>query len=200
MADTFSFDAIGTGPVEGGEHASPNGTGGTTGDEFGAVELGGDGGDRGTTGERDTAGVAFDPAIHSGGRNANGEWRKRRGRKSAGSSSASVSRKKTNHAASLDALTNTLIIVHAGIASATKVPELSIEDDEAKVLATAVASVLEEFDIQPDPKVQAIVGLVIAAGSIYGPRVYLIRERQKEQRRVKNKPADIVQFGPVGGS
>lgn len=194
MAEPFSFDAIGEQSTGGGEQPPTDGIDSTT-DEFGAVDFGGD---RGATGERDSAGNAFDASIHSGGRNANGEWRKRRGRKSAGTSSAGVSRKKAGNSASLDALTNTLIIVHAGIASATKVPELSIEEDEAKVLATAVASVLEEFDIQPDPKVQAIVGLVVAAGSIYGPRMYLIRERKKAQRKVKEKPAEVINFGPIG--
>jgi uncharacterized PurR-regulated membrane protein YhhQ (DUF165 family) len=53
---------------------------------------------------------------------------------------------------------------------------------EAEALANATANVLIEFDIQPNPKVQAIVGLVMTAGSIYGPRVYLIRERKKAQQ------------------
>jgi hypothetical protein len=42
--------------------------------------------------------------------------------------------------------------------------------------------VLIEFDITPNPKVQAIVGLVMCCGSIYGPRVYLVRERWKEEK------------------
>jgi len=53
---------------------------------------------------------------------------------------------------------------------------------EADALANAAANVLIEFDIQPNPKVQAIVGLVMTAGSIYGPRVYLIRERKKGEK------------------
>lgn len=198
MADAFSFDAIGAGSTGSGEQSPSGGATGGAGDEFGAIDFGSDNGSGGTSGELDAAGNAFDPAIHSGGRNGNGEWRKRRGRKSSGTSSPRVSGKKASNSASLDALTNTLIIVHAGIASATKIPEMIIEDTEAKVLATAVADVLEQFDIQPDPKVQAIVGLVIAAGSVYGPRVYLIKERQKAQRKDKAKPAEIIPFGPQG--
>lgn len=200
MADAFSFDAIGQGPVGSGEHEAPGGTGNATGDEFGAFELGGVNGSGGSSGELDSAGTPFDDRIHSGTRRANGEWRKRRGPKSGGNSAPRVSGKKAGHSASLDALTNTLIIVHAAISTATKTPELAIEETEAKSLAGAVANVLEEFDIQPDPKVQAIVGLVIAAGSVYGPRMYLIRERQKAQRKVKEKPAEVIPFGPVGGS
>lgn len=200
MADAFSFDAIGQGPIGSGEHETTGGIGGATGGEFGAVDLGGDNGSGGSSGELDSAGTPFDPGIHSGTRNSNGEWRKRRGRKPAGNSASRVSGKKAGNSASLDALTNTLIIVHAAISTATKTPELAIEETEAKSLAGAVSNVLEEFDIQPDPKVQAIVGLIIAAGSVYGPRMYLIRERQKAQRKAKDKPAEAIPFGPVGGS
>ena len=200
MADPFSFDAIGQGPIGSGEHEASGGIGGATGDEFGAVDLGNDNGGGGSSGELDSAGTPFDERIHSGGRNGNGEWRKRRGRKSAGASTARVSGKKAGNSASLDALTNTLIIVHAAVSTATKTPELAIEETEAKSLAGAVANVLEEFDIQPDPKVQAIVGLIIAAGSVYGPRMYLIRERQKAQRKTKEKPSEVIPFGPVGGN
>ena len=201
MANPFSFDTGGEPSSIGGEHAPAGGIGDTTGDEFGAVDLGSNGGDGGgNSGELDAAGNPFDPAIHSGGRNGNGEWRKRRGRKSAGSASPRVGGKKASHSASLDALTGTLVIVHAGLASATKVPEIAVDETEARVLATAVSDVLEQFDIQPDPKIQAIVGLVIAAGSIYGPRMYLVRERQKTAKREKQRPTEIIPFGPVGGS
>jgi hypothetical protein len=72
--------------------------------------------------------------------------------------------------------------VHLGIAGATKSPELILTDDETKSLATATANVLQEFDIRPSPKAEAIVGLVITAGGIYGPRAYFIRERIKNNR------------------
>jgi len=56
-----------------------------------------------------------------------------------------------------------------------------LEDGEAENLAKATATVLTEFDIRPDPKVEAVIGLVTAAGLIYGPRIYLITERKKEE-------------------
>ena len=76
-----------------------------------------------------------------------------------------------------------LAIVHMGLASATRTPELKIEDEEAEALAKSTAVVLEEFDIRPDPKIEAVIGLVTTAGMIYGPRVYLIAERKKMERR-----------------
>lgn len=83
------------------------------------------------------------------------------------------------------------------MASVSKVPEFEIEQTEAKTLAQALANVLAEFDIQPDPKVQAIVGLVVAAGSIYGPRMYLYNERVKADK-AKKKTDNIVAFGNQG--
>lgn len=79
-----------------------------------------------------------------------------------------------------------LAIVHMGLASATKTPELKLEDEEAEALAKSTAVVLEEFDIRPDPKIEAIIGLVTTAGMIYGPRVYLIAERKKQEKRDKD--------------
>lgn len=72
--------------------------------------------------------------------------------------------------------------LHVGIAAATKTPELQLSDDESKLLATNVANVMDQFDIRPDPKTEAIVGLLIACGTIYGPRIYVIRARKMEER------------------
>jgi hypothetical protein len=77
--------------------------------------------------------------------------------------------------------------VHLGIASALKTPEIKLEDDESKALAQATARVLEEFDWTPDPKVQAVVGLIMTAGSVYGPKVYFIRERKKAERAERDQ-------------
>ena len=79
-----------------------------------------------------------------------------------------------------------LAIVHVGLASVTKTPELELEEDEAKSLAMASANVMEQFNITPDPKVTAVLGLVTTCGMIYGPRVYSIRERKKEEKAQEN--------------
>jgi hypothetical protein len=77
--------------------------------------------------------------------------------------------------------------LHIGLAAATKTPELALEDSEAENLAKATATVLTEFDIRPDPKIEAVIGLVTAASLIYGPRVYLITERKKQEARDRQK-------------
>jgi len=73
-------------------------------------------------------------------------------------------------------------IVHLGIATATKLPELALDSDDEKTLASAVLNVADQFDIRPDPKVEAILGLIVAAGVVYGPKVVMIRERKKEEK------------------
>lgn len=60
-----------------------------------------------------------------------------------------------------------------------------IDEDEGKMLAAATANVMEEFDLKPDPKTQAIVGLVIAAGTVYGPRMVLIQMRRTQEQQEK---------------
>lgn len=136
------------------------------------------------------SGEQFDPAIHSGPdkRNADGSYRKKRGRKP--NSAAGGSKRQTNNQVGIDALTSMLAIVHVGLASVTKTPELELDDKEAASLAGAVANVMTEFDITPDPKIQAVLGLVTVSGMIYGPRIYLIRERRSAEKEAE-KPLDF---------
>lgn len=155
--------------------------------------LGGDTGGSGDNSGGDSGGDSggFDPAIHVGPdkRNADGTYRKKRGRKP-GNSSGSGNRKKADYSASVDSLAGVLMVLHAGISAATKTPELSIEQDDAQTLAKAAANVLIEFDITPDPKIAAIVGLVIAAGSVYGPIGVSIKLRRDQERkeRLRQQP------------
>lgn len=200
----FSFDDTGDGANNGSSENSG------TGDAFGGVSLGssattaGNGGGNGDD-ARDAFGTAFDPAIHSGRDkfNSDGSYSKKRGRRAGGSGpSASGQRSQTraNHSSSIDAinaLSNTLIIVHAGISSVTKVTELQIDKTEGDALAAALANILAEFDIAPDKRTQAIVGGIVTAGTIYGPRFYLYNERMKAQ---KKKPATLHVLNPGGAN
>ncbi len=73
-----------------------------------------------------------------------------------------------------------------GIANITGTPELMIDQEEGKLLAQATANLLEQFDLKPDPKIQAVIGLVMAAGTVYGPRAYMIRVRKAQEAKEKN--------------
>lgn len=130
-------------------------------------------------------GEQFDPTIHAGPdkRNADGRYTRKRGRR--GNNSSSPRNSKAQNTSGIEALTRALAIVHLGLAAATKTPELALDDKEAETLAAATAHVLQEFDIRPDPKVEACFALVVACGTVYGPKVYFIRERWKEEAKAK---------------
>jgi hypothetical protein len=57
---------------------------------------------------------------------------------------------------------------------------------KGEMLAAATANVMEEFDLKPDPKTQAIVGSSYCAGTVYGPRMVAIQMRRMQERREKN--------------
>lgn len=156
----------------------------------------------GDDGDVDGTGQRFDPAIHSGRdkRNADGSYRRKRGRKSgSGGSATGKASSSGDIKAAAEMLSQTLMLLHVGIASSTRCPEMVLDKGESDMLAKATVNVMEQFDITPDPKVQAMAGLIIAAGTVYGPRVYLIRDRVKQEAKQRENPGGaIVEFpGPV---
>jgi len=85
---------------------------------------------------------------------------------------------------------------HIGVANMAKCPELELSDSESKNLAAATAKVLEQFDMKPDPRITAVVGLITTAGTVYVPRYYLItkrREKERENRRATAPEPAIAQ-------
>jgi hypothetical protein len=88
--------------------------------------------------------------------------------------------------------------VHLGLASVSKCPELKLEESESQALAQATTNVMREFDMAPDPKVVAVVGLITTASTIYGPRVYMISRRKTEDKEKKEDILDVSgTFGNV---
>lgn len=78
-------------------------------------------------------------------------------------------------------------MVHIGLSAVTKTPEMTLDQAEADLLAEATVNVLREFDIKPDPRAEAVIGLIVAAGTVYGPRVYLVKARQKTERETRTQ-------------
>lgn len=157
-------------------------------DEFGSVDLGGN---TGASGDGDD--TIFDPERHLGldRVNADGTYRRKRKRKgSAGnSSSPRKSSSRTEISASVDTLSNVLMVFHMGLATMLKTPEIATTEAENRTLGTAVVNVLEAYDLKPDPKIATVVGLIMACGQVYGPKTYFIRERLKEEAVAKRQSA-----------
>ena len=134
----------------------------------------------------------IDPASLSGadadapyGRFSNGKPRKRApngsGRKSGGNTS-----RKTASETSGD-ISRILFSMHMMAASFLKVPELALDDDEAKTLADAVNRVTEQYDIPlMDEKTRAWVNLAMVGTTVYGPRLVAFKMNRKK------KPSSVV--------
>jgi hypothetical protein len=76
-------------------------------------------------------------------------------------------------------------MVHVGLAGVSGVPEIAIDASEGDLLANAAANLLAQFDIAPDPKTQAIIGMIMACGVVYGPRVMIVGARKRQERKEK---------------
>ena len=155
-------------------------------------------------GDRDNRGTEFDPNVHRGReyRNRDGSWERKRGRGAGTGKTKRSPSSKGDLKTAIEALAGTLVVVHAGLAGFTNTPELQIDDEEGNLLATATANVFEQFNFMPDPKIAAVVGLVMAAGKVYGPRVYLINARRsaeaKARKANKNGEGVATVFNPDG--
>lgn len=133
-----------------------------------------------------------------------GKPNRKRGRKSgsgsgtSGSTGAkSVARNSQAVAIGLDTFSQSLMIVHMGLASFTGFDKFALEKKEADNLAASVANVMDQFDMTPDPKFTAVVGLVTTASMIYGPRIYLYKAHKSTKEKEKKPepaPNNVSQF------
>lgn len=105
---------------------------------------------------------------------------KPRGKRGSGGSKAAVS------AASVDTLSQGIMVLSGMLAGMTKSPEFQFDKGEADTEAKAIADLMAQFDFVPDPKVQAFVNFAFVTGGIIGAKIYLRGERLKEEKAARN--------------
>ena len=155
-----------------------------------------------------------------------GRLRKRRAggpRSDTGATKAKVSVKKVP----VDALTRLLMMGHAIGANLTRTPELEINSGEARMLADPLSELLVLYEVEPDPRIMAMMELGLAASYVYGPRFTMIRMRLRAEAMARRaaqqaasertiipnagagpdgapvavfQPVDITHGGPLGGA
>lgn len=118
----------------------------------------------------------------SDGDNSGQPVRKRRGRPA-----GSRTRKKAP-ALDINGVESILISAHTILASFTKTPELALDKEEAKQVATAVANVSRHYDVQASEKAMDWTNLFMALGMVYGTRLYAIRAKRSQIAASKPTP------------
>lgn len=121
--------------------------------------------------------------------NKDGTPRKRRGRKAGSAKTSNLD---------VSGLESLLYAVHMGLASVAKVPELRLEQEEAKTLAEASSNVLRHYDIGATQKAFDWAHLAIAIGTVYGSRIIAIQFRRKAEKEEAETPRPVRNLMEVG--
>ncbi len=158
----------------------------------------------GNIGERDSGSngggipvVEIDPseldgyiAGNSGDSGDSGEPRKRRGRKPG-------SRNKSGAKKAQETVEPFLLMAHQWAAVFLKTPEIALGPEEAKQLSDAYSNFCEYHEIPIlSPKRMSEVNMIAALLLVYGPRIIAVRNRIKEEARVK-KAKNITPIAAV---
>jgi len=172
-------------------------------------DTGGGSGDRGSDGAGDGRG-SVEPAAVFGGVDTGGAGDLRDGdaddyirdadgnltysptgrvRKRRAKSGPRKARTVTAKKVPVDGLARLLALAHLTLANVTHVPEIEINDNEAKMLAVPMAELFELYDIPIDPRVLRTMELVGAMSYVYGPRVYMFKMRKASEKADKQKQA-----------
>lgn len=84
------------------------------------------------------------------------------------------------------------------LARLTHVDEMKLDNDEAKMIAEAVANVQQYYHTSLDPKYLAWAGLIGVCVTIYGPRAAMLVISKKKDKRVESEaPSNVVQHRPI---
>jgi hypothetical protein len=79
-----------------------------------------------------------------------------------------------------------------------KVPELTLEESEAKQIAQATAKVAEQYELVADPKTIAWAQLVTTVATVYGTRIFAFRMRKAAEHQ-KSRGAKVSPIRPGDG-
>ena len=174
--------------------AANEGTGDGTGTIFSFTESG-DGGD-GDKKQSPANNGAVDPAsLAGGGGGSDGSGTGKRGRGRPRKDGAATGAK----AAPLDLgfVEFALVGIHTFLAGSLQIPELELQDEEAKKLAVAVANVGKYYNVKMDAKTQAWMGLIMCAGGIYGGRAVAIYARMNTDEKPKGTEPGASNVQPL---
>lgn len=151
--------------------------------------------------------ITVDPADYSGGADNGNDPDGRSGDDNGNASVAPERRKRAytrrksasaSPGLSVDSIALTLRGIHAGLATLTNNKIWSLDDEEAKVLATSVANVSRHYDLQQTEKSIDWFNLFVALGSLYGAKLAAYRMMRAAEKEAAKDEATVVSY-PFGG-
>lgn len=83
------------------------------------------------------------------------------------------------------ALAAQLAMAHRILGYVTGMPELSIQDEEAGRLASAIGDLVDHYGLTVTKPLVLWVNLLTVAGTIYVPRIIVIRHKRAEARKAQ---------------
>lgn len=95
----------------------------------------------------------------------------------------------------VDAISSVLFSLHAMVSAAIKVPELALDEKEAKQIAEAGAKVATHYNVIASPKTVDWVNFCMVLGMVYGTRLIAVRARLRTEATKKppaRKPSSEV--------
>ncbi len=90
----------------------------------------------------------------------------------------------------LDGVKQLLFTTHMVLSRIASCPELAIDDAEASMFATSLATLADHYKIRLEGKSGAVVGFIYTLGIIYGPRAIAISIRLRNERKKPNDEPD----------
>src|SRR5207237_1061404 len=88
----------------------------------------------------------------------------------------------------VDGITAILLSIHGLLSSFTKIPELEIEETEAKKIGEALKRVADQYDTVVSEKTLAWTNLVSSLSIVYGTRIFAYRARVRTDMDEKISP------------
>lgn len=101
-------------------------------------------------------------------------------------------RRRRKQALDKDAVAQEVFKAHILIAKWTKQPLLQVDENEARILASAIDALCREFDIELSGKSGAVTQVIYALLIVYGPRIPAFQEvMERAKRAARSGPVTV---------
>lgn len=83
------------------------------------------------------------------------------------------------------------------LAKVSKIPELELDEAEAKKLSDATANLAKHYNIAVSQKTLDWTNFVTALSGVYGPRIFVIASRKRAEKMDPNSKQETARSQPA---